>query len=130
INSFVERGLEISIDDFGTGLSSLAYLKQIPAHELKIDRSFIMEIEGGQRDALLVRSSIDLAHGLGMKVTAEGVETAAAFTLLQAMGCDIAQGYGIAKPMPFGDLVLFLNDFNGINALKTKMPPYQMPKAG
>ncbi len=129
INTFVERGLEISIDDFGTGLSSLAYLKQIPAHELKIDRSFIMEIESGQRDALLVRSAIDLAHGLGMKVTAEGVETAAAFTLLQSMGCDIAQGYGIARPMPFGDLVLFLNDFSGMAETKTQMPTYRNRKA-
>lgn len=129
INSFVNRGLEISIDDFGTGLSSLAYLKQIPAHELKIDRSFIMEIESGQRDALLVRSAIDLAHGLGMKVTAEGVETAAAFTLLQSMGCDIAQGYGIAKPMPFGDLILFLNDFSGMAETKTQMPTYRNRKA-
>ena len=114
INTFVEAGLEISIDDFGTGLSSLAYLKQIPAHELKIDRAFVMEIESGQRDALLVRSSIDLAHGLGMKVTAEGVETRAAFTLLQAMGCDLAQGYGIARPMPFEALAPFLSDFNGV----------------
>ncbi|HTM80873.1 bifunctional diguanylate cyclase/phosphodiesterase [Asticcacaulis sp.] len=129
INTFVERGLEISIDDFGTGLSSLAYLKQIPAHELKIDRSFIMEIESGQRDALLVRSAIDLAHGLGMKVTAEGVETAAAFTLLQSMGCDIAQGYGIARPMPFGDLILFLNDFSGMAETKTQMPTYRNRKA-
>ncbi len=111
INTFVSHGLEISIDDFGTGLSSLAYLKQIPAHELKIDRSFIMEIESGQRDALLVRSSIELAHGLGMKVTAEGVETGTAFTLLQAMGCDMAQGYGIAKPMPYDKLIPFLEDF-------------------
>jgi len=129
INSFADRGLEISIDDFGTGLSSLAYLKQIPAHELKIDRSFIMEIESGQRDALLVRSAIDLAHGLGMKVTAEGVETAAAFTLLQSMGCDIAQGYGIARPMPFGDLILFLNDFSGMAETKTQMPTYRSRKA-
>ena len=111
INTFVSHGIEISIDDFGTGLSSLAYLKQIPAHELKIDRSFIMEIESGQRDALLVRSTIEMAHGLGMKVTAEGVETGTAFTLLQAMGCDIAQGYGIARPMAFDLLVPFLKDF-------------------
>lgn len=119
INTFVSHGLEISIDDFGTGLSSLSYLKQIPAHELKIDRAFIMEIESGQRDALLVRSSIDLAHGLGMKVTAEGVETAAAFGLLQAMGCDMAQGYGIAKPMSFDKLVPFIEDFSrkGITAV-------------
>ena len=125
INTFVDHGMEISIDDFGTGLSSLAYLKQIPAHELKIDRTFIMEIEGGQRDALLVRSTIDMAHGLGMKVTAEGVETAASFTLLQAMGCDMAQGYGIARPMPFDQLVPFLETFTGVADAKAHMPDFR-----
>ncbi len=125
INSFVDHGLDISIDDFGTGLSSLAYLKQIPAHELKIDRSFIMEIESGQRDALLVRSTIDMAHGLGMTVCAEGVETAASFALLQAMGCDMAQGYGIAKPMPFDQLVPFLETFKGVADAKTHMPDFR-----
>ena len=128
INTFVDHNLEISIDDFGTGLSSLAYLKQIPAHELKIDRSFIMEIESGKRDALLVRSAIDLAHGLGMKVTAEGVETAASFTLLQAMGCDMAQGYGIARPMPFDNLIPFLTDFTGVAEAKAKMPHFHAQK--
>jgi EAL domain-containing protein (putative c-di-GMP-specific phosphodiesterase class I) len=127
INTFVSHGLEISIDDFGTGLSSLSYLKQIPAHELKIDRAFIMEIESGQRDALLVRSSIDLAHGLGMKVTAEGVETAAAFGLLQAMGCDMAQGYGIAKPMPFDKLVPFIEDF-GRKGISVALPGLVAPQ--
>ncbi len=127
INTFVSHGLEISIDDFGTGLSSLSYLKQIPAHELKIDRAFIMEIESGQRDALLVRSSIDLAHGLGMKVTAEGVETAAAFGLLQAMGCDMAQGYGIAKPMSFDKLVPFIEDFSR-KGITTALPSLVAPQ--
>ncbi len=122
INSFVDHGMDISIDDFGTGLSSLAYLKQIPAQELKIDRSFIMEIESGQRDALLVRSTIDMAHGLGMTVCAEGVETAASFTLLQAMGCDMAQGYGIARPMPFDQLVPYLESFSGAADTRTAMP--------
>ena len=125
INTFVDHGLDISIDDFGTGLSSLAYLKQIPAQELKIDRSFIMEIESGQRDALLVRSTIDMAHGLGMTVCAEGVETAASFTLLQAMGCDIAQGYGIARPMPFDQLVPFLEAFASGSDARTQMPDFR-----
>ncbi|MEI9906410.1 MAG: EAL domain-containing protein [Asticcacaulis sp.] len=125
INTFVDHGLDISIDDFGTGLSSLAYLKQIPAQELKIDRSFIMEIEGGKRDALLVRSTIDMAHGLGMRVCAEGVETAASFTLLQAMGCDMAQGYGIARPMPFDQLVPFLENFTGVADAKANMPDFR-----
>lgn len=128
INTFVAAGLEISIDDFGTGLSSLAYLKQIPAHELKIDRAFVMEIESGQRDALLVRASINLAHGLGMKVTAEGVETTTAFTLLQAMGCDMAQGYGIARPMPYNGLIAFLADFNGVVRDDRVKEPQTLPK--
>ncbi|ESQ86629.1 hypothetical protein ABAC460_22645 [Asticcacaulis sp. AC460] len=129
INTFVEHGVEISLDDFGTGLSSLSYLKQIPAHELKIDRAFIMEIEQGQRDALLVRSTIDLAHGLGMKVTAEGVETGTSFTLLQAMGCDIAQGYGIAKPMPYDALVPFLEDFRQVADARARMPEFRPRQA-
>jgi len=129
INSFVSHGLDISLDDFGTGLSSLSYLKQIPAQELKIDRSFIMEIESGQRDALLVRSTIDMAHGLGMQVTAEGVETVASFSLLQAMNCDMAQGYGIARPMPFDQLVPFLKDFRGMTTTHSKMPVFRGKKA-
>lgn len=128
IQTFVEHGIEISLDDFGTGLSSLSYLKQIPAQELKIDRSFIMEIESGQRDAILVRSTIDLAHGLGMKVTAEGVETATSFTLLQAMGCDIAQGYGIARPMPFDGLIPFLEDFRTVGDARQRMPEFRPRK--
>ena len=110
IDAFVAAGISISIDDYGAGLSSLTYLKQIRADELKIDKSFILAISEGQKDALLVRSTIDLAHSLGMKVTAEGVETDTAFALLAGMGCDIAQGYLIARPMPLRDLIVFLND--------------------
>ena len=90
--------MRIAIDDYGSGLSSLAYLKQLPAHELKIDKMFVQSITNSQRDALLVRSTIDLAHGLGMDVTAEGVETPAAFALLAAMSCDLAQGYLVSRP--------------------------------
>ena len=110
IGRFVEAGIRISIDDFGTGLSSLAYMKQIRGQELKIDKSLVEGITESQRDALILRSTIDLAHGLGMKVTAEGVETDACYSVLAAMGCDIAQGYLIAKPMPFKALVAFLAD--------------------
>jgi len=110
IDDFTAAGISISIDDYGAGLSSLTYLKQIRADELKIDKSFILAISEGQKDALLVRSTIDLAHSLGMKVTAEGVETDTAFALLAGMGCDIAQGYLIARPMPLRDLLVFLNE--------------------
>ncbi len=108
IDRFAAAGVAISIDDYGTGLSSLAYLKQIRANELKIDKSFVMAMDKGQRDALLVRSTIDLAHSLGLKVTAEGVETETALALLGGMGCDLAQGYLIAKPMPMDRLTEFL----------------------
>lgn len=110
LDRFAEAGIGISIDDFGTGLSSLAYLKRIPSQELKIDKSIVDGITESQRDALIVRSTIDLAHSLGLKVTAEGVETNACFALLSAMGCDMAQGYLIAKPMSRQELVRFLDE--------------------
>ncbi|MBP8246856.1 MAG: EAL domain-containing protein [Phenylobacterium sp.] len=110
LDRFRAAGVSISIDDFGTGLSSLAYLKQIRGQELKIDRSLIMDVTESQRDALIVRSTIDLAHSLGLKVTAEGVEKADAFQLLAAMGCDAIQGYLIAKPQSLGELLIFMRD--------------------
>ncbi|MBL8558784.1 MAG: EAL domain-containing protein [Hyphomonadaceae bacterium] len=108
IDRYAAAGIAISIDDYGSGLSSLAYLKQISAHELKIDKSFVMSLAEGHRDALLVKSTVDLAHSLGLKVTAEGVETAEALAMLQTMGCDIAQGYFIARPMPLEDFARFM----------------------
>jgi EAL domain-containing protein (putative c-di-GMP-specific phosphodiesterase class I)/GGDEF domain-containing protein len=109
IERFAAAGVAISIDDYGTGLSSLAYLKQIRASELKIDKAFVVAIADSQRDALLVRSTVDLAHGLGMKVTAEGVETPTALALLSSMGCDLIQGYFIARPMPLNELLIFMD---------------------
>jgi EAL domain-containing protein (putative c-di-GMP-specific phosphodiesterase class I)/GGDEF domain-containing protein len=109
IERFAAAGVAISIDDYGTGLSSLAYLKQIRASELKIDKAFVVAVADSQRDALLVRSTVDLAHGLGMKVTAEGVETPTALALLSSMGCDLIQGYFIARPMPLNDLLMFMD---------------------
>ena len=110
LDRFRDAGVAISIDDFGSGLSSLAYLKQIRGQELKIDRSLIVDLTQSQRDALIVRSTIDLAHSLGMKVTAEGIEDANAFQILAAMGCDSIQGYLIAKPQPLASLIAFLQD--------------------
>jgi EAL domain-containing protein (putative c-di-GMP-specific phosphodiesterase class I)/GGDEF domain-containing protein len=109
IERFAAAGVAISIDDYGTGLSSLAYLKQIRASELKIDKAFVFAVGDSQRDALLVRSTVDLAHGLGLKVTAEGVETPTALALLSAMGCDLIQGYFIARPMPLNQLLTFMD---------------------
>ena len=110
LDRFAEAGIAISIDDFGAGLSSLAYLKRIRGQELKIDKSIIGGVTDSQRDALIVRSTIDMAHSLGLKVTAEGVETHDVYALLAAMGCDYAQGYLIAKPMPLKDILTFMGD--------------------
>ena len=110
LDRFADLGVSIAIDDFGAGLSSLAYLKRIRGHELKIDRSIVQDVVGSQRDALIVRSTIDLAHSLGLKVVAEGIETNDQFSLLSAMGCDQAQGYLVARPMPLRRLFDFLNE--------------------
>lgn len=103
-------GIAISIDDYGAGLSSLAYLKQIPADELKIDKAFVTCLSESARDALLVKSTVDLAHSLGLKVVAEGVETREAMALLSGMGCDLVQGWHIAKALPLEKLVEFLGE--------------------
>ncbi len=92
-------GVTLSIDDFGTGYSSLAYLKRLPVDELKIDKSFVTDMEEDENDAVIVRSIIDLAHNLGLKVTAEGVETQGAWDLLEILGCDCSQGYFMGRPM-------------------------------
>ena len=93
-------GYRLSIDDFGTGYSSLAYLKRLPVDELKIDKSFVLNMEKDPDDAQIVRSTIDLAHNLGLSVVAEGVETSKAWELLRELDCDEAQGYHMGKPMP------------------------------
>ncbi len=109
LHLFADAGIKIAIDDYGAGLSSLAYLKQLPAHELKIDRMFISGLSSSHRDPLLVRSTIDLAHALDMEVTAEGVDSPAALALLKVMGCDVVQGFLIAMPMTLGELRSFLD---------------------
>ena len=105
LNRLSEQGFKLSIDDFGTGYSSLAYLKRLPVDELKIDKSFVMGMETGEDDAMIVRSTIDLAHNLGLTVVAEGVETAAIQDRLRALHCDEAQGYHIARPLPVDDFL-------------------------
>jgi len=93
-------GVELSIDDFGTGYSSLAYLKRLPVDELKIDKSFVMNMESDADDAKIVRSTIDLGHNMGLRVVAEGIESEVVWKLLAAMGCDQGQGYFMSRPMP------------------------------
>lgn len=123
LRAFSEAGIKIAIDDYGSGLSSLAYLKRLPANELKIDRMFIADLVNSHRDPLLVRSSIDLAHALEMEVTAEGVDDPMALALLRIMGCDLAQGYLIARPMPLVELIAFLNDGRHIGQLSRAPSP-------
>jgi len=98
-------GYRFAIDDFGTGYSSLAYLKRLPVSELKIDRSFVMDMMAGGNDRTIVKATIDLAHNLGLSVTAEGVEDAATLEQLRLLGCDTAQGYHLARPMPISGLL-------------------------
>ncbi len=113
INLFRTTGIGISIDDYGAGLSSLSYLKQIPANELKIDKSFILTLTEGPSDQLLIKSTIDLAHAMGMSVVAEGVETEHAMALLKIMGADTAQGYFISRPQPLDVMLEFLAGTQG-----------------
>ena len=93
-----EVGVGIDIDDFGTGYSSLVYLKRLPAQTLKIDSSFVTDMQTDENDEVIVQSTIQLAHNLGMRVVAEGVETQAVLDALRALGCDYAQGYFISRP--------------------------------
>jgi EAL domain-containing protein (putative c-di-GMP-specific phosphodiesterase class I) len=110
LQTFADVGITIAIDDYGAGLSSLAYLKQLPARELKIDKMFVLQLTSSNRDPLIVRSTIDLAHALEMEVTAEGVETQAAMALLTVMGCDMVQGYLISRPISIDAFRHFLRE--------------------
>ena len=103
LNALSASGFKLSIDDFGTGYSSLAYLKRLPVDELKIDRSFVMAMTQDADDAKIVRSTIDLAHNLGLSVVAEGIENAAVYAQLRELGCDEGQGYHMGRPMPAAD---------------------------
>ena len=101
-------GVRISVDDYGTGYSSLGYLHRLPIHALKIDRLFVTDMCNGEHDAIIVRSTIALAHSLGLEVVAEGVEDGATESLLQSMGCDQVQGFHLSPPLPPDQLRGFL----------------------
>jgi EAL domain-containing protein (putative c-di-GMP-specific phosphodiesterase class I) len=99
LEHLASMGITLSIDDFGTGLSSLAYLKRLPVHELKIDKSFVMDMEDDASDEMIVQSTIDLGHNLGLKVVAEGVENLTVLDMLRRAGCDKVQGYHYSRPL-------------------------------
>jgi EAL domain-containing protein (putative c-di-GMP-specific phosphodiesterase class I) len=105
LQQLADVGFSLALDDFGTGYSSLAYLARFPIHTLKIDRSFVSAMLGHAQSRAIVESTIALARGLGLKVTAEGVEQEAEAQLLRELGCDFAQGYLFSKPIPEAQLV-------------------------
>jgi EAL domain-containing protein (putative c-di-GMP-specific phosphodiesterase class I) len=112
LRGLADVGVGLSVDDFGTGYSSLAYLQRLPVRELKIDRSFVMHLTTNANDAEIVRSTVDLGHNLGLSIVAEGVEDQASMTFLIEVGCDIAQGYYIARPMPAAEVPLWVRGSN------------------
>jgi len=115
-------GLRMAIDDFGTGYSSLAYLRQLPVHELKIDGTFVTGMLDDAQDEVIVRSTVDLGHNLGLLVVAEGVETLDALHRLAEIGCDVAQGYCISQPIRSALLPEWLNGISAASAAGLPMP--------
>jgi EAL domain-containing protein (putative c-di-GMP-specific phosphodiesterase class I) len=97
-------GVRLSIDDFGTGYSSLVYLKRLAVDELKVDQSFVRDMTRDANDWAIVRSTLEMAHHLGLSVVAEGIEDAHTCHALREMGCDVAQGYFLSRPLPAGQI--------------------------
>ena len=111
-----EMGIGLSLDDYGTGYSSLSYLKRLPIEELKIDRSFVMTMATKDNDAVIVRSTIELAHNLGLRVVAEGVEDEDAWNRLRSLGADVAQGYYLSRPLSNDRLLAWIYERTGASA--------------
>ena len=108
-----ELGIALAVDDYGTGYSSLAMLKSLPVQDLKIDKSFVLQLAEGSEDAVIVKSTIELAHNMGLKVVAEGVENLYSLNWLKERHCDVAQGYFISRPLAAIDLEKWLDDTRG-----------------
>ena len=108
LNKLSQCGFSIAIDDFGTGYSSLEYLNTMPLHKLKIDRSFVIDLDKKTKSAVLVKTIIAMANNLGLEVLAEGVENEAEANTLQALGCDKIQGYLYSKPLNAIDLAAYI----------------------
>jgi EAL domain-containing protein (putative c-di-GMP-specific phosphodiesterase class I)/CHASE2 domain-containing sensor protein len=125
LERFRDLGIAISMDDYGTGQSTLSYLRTLPLAELKIDRSFVEHAHLNRNDAVMVRSTIELAHDLGLKVVAEGIEEPACLEFLRSVGCDLAQGYLISRPIPAEQLSLLLDAEAAIAARPRHVDPAQ-----
>jgi len=121
-------GVDLSIDDFGTGYSSLAYLKRLPVNELKIDKSFVLNMENDVGDTKIVRSTIDLGHNMGLRVVAEGIESEAVWRLLAELGCDQGQGYFMSRPIPGDQLIAWLEKWQAPIAIPA--PDYSEVEMG
>ncbi|HEY5002758.1 MAG TPA: EAL domain-containing protein, partial [Ktedonobacteraceae bacterium] len=117
LDRIAKLGIPISVDDFGTGQSSLAYLKRFPSDELKIDLSFVRHMATNEVDATIVRSTILLAHSLDLKVVAEGVEDQATFDLLASYQCDTIQGYFLSRPIPVQDFEKWVQGWEGAHSV-------------
>jgi diguanylate cyclase (GGDEF)-like protein len=109
LDQLASLGVRLSIDDFGTGHSSLLHLKRMPVHTLKVDKSFVIDMDSDEENASIVRATIDLAHSLGLSVTAEGVESGVVLDMLKDMGCDFSQGYYVGKPIMLQEMQVWLS---------------------
>ena len=115
LQTFRQSGVSIAVDDFGTGYSSLAYLRRLPITTLKIDKAFVDDLgrPGDNEDAAITTTVIAMAHSLGLRVVAEGVETADQYRFLQQHECDMVQGYWLSRPLPADDCLRFIQDWRG-----------------
>lgn len=111
LNQLKDAGINLSIDDYGTDFSSLAKLRELPVHELKIDKSFVMNMIENENDTVIVKSTIDLGHNMGLRITAEGVEDKETLILLNQLGCDEIQGYFISRPLPISDFAGWVKEY-------------------
>ncbi len=124
-----ELGVRLSIDDFGTGYSSLSHLQRLPLHELKIDKSFVLQMTDNDNDLVIVRSTIDLAHNLGLTVVAEGIETEQHLAILRELGCDSGQGFFVSQPLPIERLTTWLDETSKDQWQRAHAAPAATPAA-
>jgi EAL domain-containing protein (putative c-di-GMP-specific phosphodiesterase class I) len=111
LSALAEMGVELALDDFGTGYSSLAYLKRFPVGKLKIDRSFVRDLEVDADDRAIASTILSMGKSLRLRVLAEGVESEAQYAILREMGCELVQGYHFSKPLPADEFVEYLRKF-------------------
>ena len=112
LKRLASRAIKLAIDDFGTGYSSLTYIQQLPLYEIKIDRSFVQNLDKSSGDQIIVKTTLNMSKDLGYRVVAEGVEVQSVLDNLKELNCDFAQGFHIARPMPIESLIRWQNDLN------------------